>query len=112
MPAVYSSLDLLCSVSCWGEGFPNVIGEAMACGVPCVVTDVGDSVRIVGNTGVVVPAGDSARLARAIEESLHREESEAEQLRRRDRIVEEFGLEKLVTRTEGLFREALEQRRR
>ena len=111
MPAVYSSLDLFCSASC-SEGFPNVIGEAMACGVSCVVTDVGDWAHIAGSTGMVVPSGDSVRLASAIEDSLRPEGSEAEQLRRRNRIVEEFGVEKLVARTERLLRDALEERRR
>src|SRR5687767_5895277 len=57
MPAVYNALDLLCSAST-GEGFSNVIGEAMACGVPCVVTDVGDSNWIVGESGHAVPPRD------------------------------------------------------
>lgn len=59
------AMDVLSSSS-WGEAFPNVIGEAMACQVPCVVTDVGDSADIVGNTGIVVPPSDSAALTKGL----------------------------------------------
>jgi glycosyltransferase involved in cell wall biosynthesis len=63
--AVMSAIDVLCSSSIT-EGFPNVVGEAMACGTPCVVTDVGDSARIVGQTGAVVPPRSPERLASAL----------------------------------------------
>lgn len=62
VPRLMASLDVLASSS-HGEAFPNVIGEAMACGVPCVVTDVGDSADIIGNAGRVVAPGDMKNLA-------------------------------------------------
>jgi len=70
MPDVYSALDIAVSSSRWGEGLPNVIVEAMACGVPCVVTDVGDSALLVAESGVVVKAGDPTLLAEGINAAL------------------------------------------
>lgn len=65
VPRLMAALDVLASPS-HGEAFPNVLGEAMACGVPCVVTDAGDSAEIVGDTGRVVPVGDMDGLAREL----------------------------------------------
>ena len=66
VPRLMAAFDVLASSSSYGEAFPNVLGEAMACAVPCVVTDVGDSAEIVGGTGRVVPPGDMAGLAREL----------------------------------------------
>jgi len=58
--------DIVALSSAWGESFPNILGEAMACGVPCVATDVGDSRSIIGEGGYCVPPGDPAAIAKAI----------------------------------------------
>jgi glycosyltransferase involved in cell wall biosynthesis len=104
MPAVFSALDVASSSSSFGEGFSNAIGEAMACGVSCVVTDVGDSARIVGEVGEVAPPRDSEALADAIERMLDRIEENADIGRQaRARIIDEFSVERMVLRTEQVL---------
>lgn len=104
MPAIYCALDIACSSSAFGEGFSNAVGEAMACGVSCVVTDVGDSARIVGEVGEVAPPRDSEALADAIERMLDRIEENADIGRQaRARIIDEFSVERMVLRTEQVL---------
>jgi glycosyltransferase involved in cell wall biosynthesis len=97
MPRLVAAMDLALSASEWGEGFPNVIGEAMAAGVPCVVTDVGDSASIVGECGLVVPPGDSEALAAAICQMLAAEPGLRQQvgLDARARVSEKFSIERV-----------------
>jgi glycosyltransferase involved in cell wall biosynthesis len=68
MPSVYATFDCLVNSSAFGEGFSNVIGEAMACGVPCIASDVGDSAWIIGNAAQTFPAGDYEALAKCMRE--------------------------------------------
>lgn len=63
IPAVDNALDIVSSSSSWGEAFPMSLGEAMACGKPCVATDIGDVQQIIGDTGIVVPPRDPAALS-------------------------------------------------
>jgi len=100
MPAVYTALDIAVSSS-YGEGFANVIGEAMACGVPCVVTNVGDSARVVADLGEVVPPKDPVALRDAIERLLDQKPHTPAQVRLR--IVEGLSAEAMVVNTERVL---------
>ncbi len=104
MTAVYNALDILVSSS-YTEGFSNVIAEGMACGIPCVVTDVGDSKWIVGDTGIVVSPGDPQALAQACQTMITRIRKLQPSLggKTRRRIIEQFGLDILTRRTEAAF---------
>jgi glycosyltransferase involved in cell wall biosynthesis len=100
--SVYNAMDIATSSSI-SEGFSNVIAEAMACGIPCVVTDVGDSANIVDNTGLVVPASNPALLADAwgqMLDELDKGYFPCMSSAARKRIVEEFSLTKLFRETD------------
>jgi len=101
MCTIYNAMDVMTSSSSFGEGLSNAIGEAMACGVPCVVTDVGDSKWLVNKTGWVVPPGDPASLCLAWQKMLEMDAEARIELgkRARDRIVQHFGLDRLVGET-------------
>jgi len=96
MPDVYNALDLLCLAS-HSEGLGNVIGEAMACGVPCVATRVGGVPEVIGGLGITVPPGDPAALARGVLAAL-RANPRPDELR--EHIVVNFGIEAMVEATE------------
>jgi glycosyltransferase involved in cell wall biosynthesis len=101
--ACYSAMDVFTSSSLYGEGFSNSIGEAMSCGLTCVVTDVGDSSRIVGSTGIVVPANSPQDLAQGWLKSRELLDGGSKRFRPlcRDRIIAHFSDENMVTLTEA-----------
>lgn len=70
IPALLNASDLAILPSAYGEGFSNALGEAMACALPAIATDVGDSAHIIGPTGWVTPANDTAALAETLHEAL------------------------------------------
>lgn len=105
MIEVYNALDIASSSSSYGEGFSNVVGEAMSCGVPCVVTDVGDSALLVGHTGWVVRPNDSEALCSVWSEVFLLEEMEfrAKAVAARDRVMSQFSINVLLNSTEQLL---------
>lgn len=104
VPRLMASFDVLASSS-HGEAFPNVLGEAMACGVPCVVTDVGDSADIVGNTGRVVAAGDMAGLAQGLVEVLSLSAAQKAELavQARERVAAHYEIGHVVRLYEACY---------
>jgi len=105
MPAFYAGLDIAANSS-MSEAFPLAVGEAMACGVPCVVTEVGDSPTIVGQTGRVVPPRQPALLARALRELIE-VGSESRQIlgsAARDRVITHFSVTQFAQRYQSLYR--------
>ncbi len=104
--AIHGALDVSVLSSDDGESFPNVIAEAMACGVPCVATDSGDASWIIGDTGVAVPPKDPAALAAGVSGLLARSGAQraGDARRARDRVVREFSVPTLVSRTEAMLK--------
>ncbi len=100
MSAVYNAFDVVVSSSMWGEGFPNVVGEAIACGAPCVATDVGDSAIILAaSAGELVPTRDPEALAKGIE-TLLKPDDRYDPVKLHERIAESFGQARMVRATE------------
>lgn len=107
VPRLMQAFDLF-TLSSRREGFPNVIGEAMASGVPCVATDVGDVREILGPVGRVVVPGDPSGMAEALESLLKLSEPESQVLRQsaRERVERHFGMESIAREYEAMYRAA------
>lgn len=104
---VMQAMDLFSTSSAWGEGFPNVLGEAMASGLPCLATDVGDSRDIVGETGEIVSPSNPTALTKGLLALLDRTAEERRALGRaaRARIEGRYALSRVVERYQTLYEE-------
>ncbi|PZS07204.1 MAG: hypothetical protein DLM70_03855 [Chloroflexi bacterium] len=105
VPELLSSLDIATLSSSHSEGFPNVIGEAMSCEAPCVVTDVGDSAAIVADSGIVVPPRDPTALAAGWLRLLDLGPEKRSVLggKARERVQQHYSLDHVVTRYQDLY---------
>ena len=112
MDEITAGLDIACSSSSWGESFSNAIGEAMACGIPCIVTDVGDSARIVGKTGIVVKPGDKKAFTDAMIRLIKMSPEERLGLGKlaRNRIIKYFSLDLVVKKYEDMYQNLINMR--
>jgi glycosyltransferase involved in cell wall biosynthesis len=92
--SIYNSFDVCVLTSAYGEGFPNVIAEAMSCGIPCIGTDVGDTKNIINNTGWIFNSKNSEELKNQIKETFEEIKQDKHWLLRkklaRERIVSNF----------------------
>lgn len=105
IPKIMAGLDILVQSSAYGEGSPNSVIEAMACSVPCVVTDVGDTAVIVDNTGWVVAPSDVDGLAEALLDGLRLTDVERQELGKaaRKRIEEHYNIDAVVAQYHALI---------
>lgn len=110
--ACLSAMDIFC-LSSRTEAFPNALGEAMAMGLPCVTTDVGDAAVLVADTGIVVPKANPDALAHGVGELISRGPGYWRQLgqRGRERIVSAFSMDCMRKRFEGIYDSVMNGRR-
>lgn len=112
MERIHAGLDIAVCASSFGEALSLAVAEAMACAVPCVVTNVGDNGLLVGDTGVVVAPNDPEGLTRGCLTliRLGRRGRQALGARARERIIREFSLAKAVANYEGLYSTGSQER--
>lgn len=115
IPDIMNCLDLHILSSSFGEAFPNVIAEAMACGTPCVGTDVGDTAMIIGDTGWVVPPKESHALADAIHAALVERKDFPDRWAERqafsvERITNNFTIDRMVTSFDSVWASCLDSK--
>jgi glycosyltransferase involved in cell wall biosynthesis len=111
IPELMSTFDALVLCSLYGEGFPNVVGEAMLTGLPVIVTDVGDSALMTGGNGITIPANSPSHLYHAMCEimSWDVERLDSVRVRSRQHIINNYDILAVADRYEKLWRDLYQQ---
>jgi glycosyltransferase involved in cell wall biosynthesis len=106
IPLLAAGLDIVTLSSSYGEALPQTIGEAMACGIPCVATDVGDIARLVANSGIIVQPEKPQQLADAWQKILElpADEYKCLSVLARKRILENYQADQMVSRYKAVYR--------
>lgn len=109
MPGLINAMKIVTLTSSDGEAMPQILAEAMACGIPCVATDVGDVEKLIADTGVVIEPRNAMGLADAWAKILTLPDIEYNQLRlkARQRIQEFYGSQTMVERYRKLYRSVI-----
>jgi len=100
---IYPTFDALTLCSTYGEGFPNVLCEAMACDVPCVATDIGDSAEIIGDCGLIVAPRDPEALVGAWRAVVQKGSALGTE-GARARVAARYSLQRMCSHYESLYR--------
>ncbi len=110
VPQCLAVMDIFCLHS-RTEGFPNALAEAMAMGLPCVSTDVGDAAVLLADTGVLVPKEDSVALAKGIGQLLDMDQNARRALgtRAKAKVEEGFSMTRFRERFESIYRQVLNE---
>jgi glycosyltransferase involved in cell wall biosynthesis len=108
VPICLAAMDVFCMPS-RSEGFPNALGEAMAMGLPCVATSVGDTIALVGDSAKLVPAEDEKALGQGLLEvlALPKEQRDRMALLAKSRVTTEFSIEKAHERFNMVYQKLL-----
>ena len=106
-PAAFNAFDISTLSSAYGEGFPNVVAESMACEIPCVATDTGDAALIIDNNDLVVPPRDPTAMAAAWKLLLDLDADSKRSLRKRirKRVASLYSIERMVQSTARAYEE-------